>query len=249
MTYARPIGYACLVAVIALIIVGLKTGRRALSSLGSIAFFLPTFGYFALSMFFLTGVGILRVLWLPFWDLSTSLLKLGDIIYLPYMILVYPFALVQLDIRVLLAYLAIGSGLLIFLLGTITWFYGKSERREIIDFWIYKYSRHPQYIGFLIWSYGVMLLAALSPSPCSIYAPSPQLHFFTSNSAQQSPIQQRAPTKRKTDHLRICSLHHNTHLAFTPVSSAELASRPRLAGMAIEPSPSPSSLIYQSIGP
>ena len=180
MTYARPIGYACLVAVIALIVVGLKTGRRTLSSLGSIAFFLPTFGYFALSMFFLTGVGILRVLWLPFWDLSTSLLKFGDIIYLPYMILVYPFSLIQLDVRVPLAYLAIGSGLLIFLLGTIAWFYGKSERREIIDFWIYKYSRHPQYIGFLIWSYGVMLLAALSPSPFGGYNPGPSLPWLIS---------------------------------------------------------------------
>lgn len=80
------------------------------------------------------------------------------------MILVYPFSLVQLDVRVPLAYLAIGSGLLIFLLGTIAWFYGKSERREIIDFWTYKYWRHPQYMGFLIWSYGVMLLAALPVS-------------------------------------------------------------------------------------
>lgn len=48
MRSVRPIGYACLVVVIAMIIVGFMTGRR-LSSSGSIAFFLPTFGYFALS--------------------------------------------------------------------------------------------------------------------------------------------------------------------------------------------------------
>ena len=180
MRYVRPIGYACLVVVIALIIVGFMTGRRSLSSLGSIAFFLPTFGYFALSMFFLAGVGILRVLWIPFWDSSTSLLKLGDIVYLPYMILVYLLGLLEVDIRVPLSFLAIGSGLLIFFLGTIAWFYGKFEGREIIDFWIYKYLRHPQYLGFLIWSYGVMLLATLSPFPRGGYNPGPSLPWLIS---------------------------------------------------------------------
>ena len=180
MRYVRPIGYVCLIGVMALIIVGFMTGRRGLTSLGSIVFFLPTFGYFALSMFFLAGVGILRVLWIPFWDSSTNLLKLGDIVYLPYMILVYPFALIGVDIRVPLASLAIGSGLLIFFLGTITWFYGKFEKREIIDFWIYKYSRHPQYLGYLIWSYGVMLLATLSKFPRGGYNPGPSLPWLIS---------------------------------------------------------------------
>jgi len=180
MIYVRPIGYACLGVVIALIILGFVTERRGLSSLGSIAFFLPTFGNFAFSMFFLAGVGILRFLWLPFWDSSPSLLKLGDIVYLPYMIVVYPFALLEVDIRISLAFLAIGSGLLVFFLGTIAWFYGKFERREIIDFWIYKYSRHPQYLGYLIWSYGVMLLATLSGFPRGGYNPSPSLPWLIS---------------------------------------------------------------------
>ena len=39
----------------------------------------------------------------------------------------------------------------------------KLKKRETIDFWIYRYSRHPQYLGFIIWSYGVMLIAALAP--------------------------------------------------------------------------------------
>ena len=183
MTYLRPIGYVCIVVVIALTIMGFKTGRGRLSSLGSIAFFLPTFGYYAAGMFFLTGVGILRLLWIPFWDMSTtfSILKLGDIVYVPYAIVVYPFALAGVDIRVLLSYLAIGSGLLVFALGTVAWFYGKSERREIIDFWIYKYSRHPQYLGFLIWSYGVMLLATLSPFPKGGYNPGPSLPWLLSS--------------------------------------------------------------------
>ncbi len=96
------------------------------------------------------------------------------------MILVYPFGLLGVDIRGLLALLTIGMGLLIFSLSTTTWLYGKLERREIIDFWIYKYSRHPQYLGFLVWSYGVLLLATISPFPKGGYAPGPSLPWAIS---------------------------------------------------------------------
>ncbi|MDH5685542.1 MAG: hypothetical protein OEY73_03305, partial [Hadesarchaea archaeon] len=161
----RPIGYACLGIVLSLIVVGFIKGKRGLSSMGSIAFFIPTFGYFAASMFFLAGAGVLRALWMPFLDSSIDFLKLGDIVYLPYMVIAYPFRLIGVDIGVSISNLAIGLGIFVFILGTITWFYGKFEKRKIFDFWIYKYSRHPQYLGFLIWSYGVMLLASLTPVP------------------------------------------------------------------------------------
>lgn len=161
MTSVRPIGYALLAVVIGLIIAGFVSKRRGLSSLGSIFLFLPTFGYFAAPMFFLAGLGILRVGWMPFGGAET-LLRLGDIVYVPYMIPVYLFELANIDIRMALAYIAIGSGLFIFTLGTITWFYGKHQGRGTVDFGIYKYSRHPQYLGFIIWSYGVMLLGALA---------------------------------------------------------------------------------------
>jgi len=189
MNIARPIGYTCLVIVIALILVGFITERRRLSSLGSFAFFLPAFGYFAASMFFLTGIGILRVMWLPFWDSYPALLKLGDIAYLPYWIIMYPLmahnmvnlpAVTYLVIGMSLASLAIGAGLLIFCVGTFTWFYGKLEKKEVFDFWIYKFSRHPQYLGFILWSYGVMLLTAIMPFPFGGYQPQPSLPWLIS---------------------------------------------------------------------
>jgi protein-S-isoprenylcysteine O-methyltransferase Ste14 len=160
MKVARPIGYTCLVAVIVLIAVGFITKRKNLASLGTILFFLPTFGYFAGSMFFLAGLGILRITWTPFWEFN--LINLGDIAYVPYMIPTYLFHLAGFDIRILLAITVIGLGFFIFLLGTIAWFYGKTEQRETVTFWIYKYSRHPQYLGYIIWSYGIMLLASLA---------------------------------------------------------------------------------------
>ncbi len=160
MVVARPVGYACLVIIAILIVAGFVTGKRKLSIFGSFAFFLPTFGYFFASMFFLAGLGILRVPFVPFWDPSTNLMNFGDISYLPYMALVYPFWLGGIDIREVLAWIAIGAGLFIFVLGTITWFYGRLQKRKTVDFWIYRHSRHPQYLGFIVWSYGVMLFAA-----------------------------------------------------------------------------------------
>jgi len=165
MVVARPVGYACLAVIAILIVAGFVTGKKRLSVLGSFAFFLPTFGYFFASMFFLAGLGILRVPFIPFWDPNVNLMNFGDISYLPYMALVYPFWLGRIDIREILAWIAIGGGLFIFILGTITWFYGRAQRRKTVDFWIYMHSRHPQYLGFIIWSYGVMLFAAQQPVP------------------------------------------------------------------------------------
>jgi protein-S-isoprenylcysteine O-methyltransferase Ste14 len=165
MVVARPVGYACLAVIAFLIVAGLVMGKRKLSIFGSFAFFLPTFGYFFASMFFLAGLGILRVPFIPFWDPSVNLMSFGDISYLPYLALVYPFWLGGVDIRELLAWIAIGIGLFIFVLGTIAWFYGKLQGRKTVDFWIYRYTRHPQYLGFIIWSYGVMLFAAQQPVP------------------------------------------------------------------------------------
>ncbi len=155
--HVRVVGYVCLTLLIILIIVGLITEKSGLSSMGGIAFFLPTYGYFVIHMSFLAGLGILKALWLPFWG---DLVKLGDIVYLPYMTLVYPFALIGIDIRRPLAYLVQDLGLLIFLLGTLAWFYARFRKKGMVDFWIYRLSRHPQYLGWIIWSYGLMLKAA-----------------------------------------------------------------------------------------
>jgi len=168
MNDLRPTSYICLVVVIALILLGFITKRRSFAFLGSFAFFLPVFGSFAGYMFFLAGVGILRVLWLPLLDLSPTLLKLGDIVYLPLWIATYPLILLDVQpmrqVSTILGNNVIFAGLLVFCLGALTWFYGRFEKREVVDFWIYKYSRHPQYLGFILWSYGFMLIMAFETS-------------------------------------------------------------------------------------
>jgi protein-S-isoprenylcysteine O-methyltransferase Ste14 len=178
MKTVRPVGYLCLAIIIILIIAGIITKNSRLSSLGAFLVFLPTFGYFAGSMFFLAGLGILRVAWIPFWE--NGIVDLGDIVYLPYMVITYIIALtgldlrtpiinvpgpghISIDVRWLLAFGINGIGLLIFFLGTMAWVYGKFMRRETVTFWVYNYSRHPQYLGYIIWSYGVMLQSSLAP--------------------------------------------------------------------------------------
>jgi protein-S-isoprenylcysteine O-methyltransferase Ste14 len=176
--HVRLIGYSCLVVVTVLIVVGLFTEKRGLSSLGAIALFLPTLGYFAGYMFFLAGLGMLRALWLPFWG---PLLKLGDIALLPYVTVVYPFALLGVDIRRGLAFLAITLGLLVFLLGTLAWLYARFQKRGTADIWLYRFSRHPQYLGWMMWSYGLMLLAIQAPIPMGGENPGASLPWLVSS--------------------------------------------------------------------
>jgi protein-S-isoprenylcysteine O-methyltransferase Ste14 len=154
----RAVGYTCLSLVILLALVGLVIERRELAFLGSIGFVLPIYAYFVLHMSFLAGLQILTVLWRPFWG---EVVRLGDVAYLPYAILVYPFSLAGLDVRRSVAGLFITLGLLILVLGVMAWFHARLHRKGTADFWIYRFTRHPQYLGWILWSYGLMLRVAL----------------------------------------------------------------------------------------
>jgi protein-S-isoprenylcysteine O-methyltransferase Ste14 len=153
----RVIGYTFIVILLLLAAVGLFTDKKSLASLGSVGFILPIYAYFLLHMSFLAGLGILTALWSPFWG---NLIRLGDIVYLPYMILVYPFSLIGIDIRRFLVGLFISLGLFLFITGVLAWFFAKYMKKPTADFWIYRFTRHPQYLGWIFWSYGIMLRVA-----------------------------------------------------------------------------------------
>ena len=154
----RAIGYACFALVVLLALVGLITQKRGLASLGSIGFILPIYAYFVLHMSFLAGLQVLTALWLPFWG---DLVRLGDIAYVPYMLLVYPLSLAGVDARQFVAGLFASLGLLIFVLGVLAWFYAHFQKKGTADFWIYRFTRHPQYLGWIMLSYGLMLRVSL----------------------------------------------------------------------------------------
>lgn len=153
----RAIGAAGLAATLALILVGLVAERRGLAATGAVLFFLPVFGHFAASMFFLAGLACLRVLWLPILDVSHKLMALGDVVYLPYAGVVYPLVVAGFDIRDQIPWVVMAAGAAIFAASTLTWFTARSEGRRVADGWLYRWSRHPQYVGWIVWSYGLLL--------------------------------------------------------------------------------------------
>ncbi|RLF17970.1 MAG: hypothetical protein DRN06_02655 [Thermoprotei archaeon] len=194
LNYLRPIGYVSLLAVIGLIVTGFIIKRSGFALLGSVAFHLPTFGHFAFTMFFLAGIGSLRLLWIPLLDISPVILKLGHIALLPYLLIALPASLIMKELMstihlsllegpaALISLMFMFAGLLIFTLSTATWLYGRFKGHKLIDYWIYKMSRHPQYLGFILWSYGLLLTTIWlgAQAPRGGYVPTPTLPWLIS---------------------------------------------------------------------
>ena len=130
----RLIGYICFGLMIALIAAGFITGKRGLASTGALLMFLPVFAQFAAVMFFLAGLGMLNVIWLPVLDVSFDAGRLGDIVYLPYQLLRSLFLKAGIDIHFPLVYGVIGIGLILFILGAFAWFIARQRKKDMADF-------------------------------------------------------------------------------------------------------------------
>jgi protein-S-isoprenylcysteine O-methyltransferase Ste14 len=163
----RPIGYVALLLTVALILVGSILRKQKAVLAGSIALYLPVFGHFAASMFFLAGIGAVRILWLPVFDVSPWLFDLGAVVYLPILLLFMAGRVIGIlmPLVFVLPFILQGLGFMVFLLGVMTWFQGRFKDVRIADFWAYRYSRHPQYLGFIIWSYGLLIFTVVAPIP------------------------------------------------------------------------------------
>ncbi len=172
------VGGAALAVSVALIVLGLLTRRRTPAVLGALLVWLPTFGAFAAAMFFLAGLGSLRLLWLPLWP---EAMALGDIAYLPYMVLVWPPWQLGVDLRGAVTIAAIASGLGLFILATATWLRTRwSGKQGLLTTGVYRWSRHPQYLGWILWTYGMTLLAAREPVPMAGENPGTMLAWVLS---------------------------------------------------------------------
>jgi protein-S-isoprenylcysteine O-methyltransferase Ste14 len=156
--HLKTYGYIGLLAVIILIAIGLLTQKHKLAFIGAFAIFLPVFGHFALTMFFLAGLGFLRFLWIPFTDISPIFMRLGDIITLPRDLLVWLGDLAEINLRSAIPVIFIAAGVSMFILGVYTWFTTKFVKKNVAVSLLYKVSRHPQYLGWILWSYGMFLL-------------------------------------------------------------------------------------------
>ncbi len=163
ISYLQVVGLICLCIILIVIILGFIIKKLAISSIGSFILFLPTFAHFFGGMFWVLGIQALQVIVLPLDACEYNILSWGSIIKLPYMIIDY-LASFSLDAEAFITYscyVIIFIGLMIFCFGVITWIQGFLKEKEIFDFSIYKCSRHPQYLGYLIWSYGIYLLTLI----------------------------------------------------------------------------------------
>jgi len=161
----RLIGYVCFALTVLVILVGFATRKSSLAALGAVAFMLPVFAQFAGVMFFLAGLGMLNLLWLPVLDISFDLQRLGLIIRAPYDLAMWLFRQVGVNAYWPLVILSIGGGLLIFFLGTLAWLSARARHQNVADLWVYRFSRHPQYLGWILWTYGLFLLLMRSLYP------------------------------------------------------------------------------------
>jgi len=156
--HLRWIGYASLFLILGLIIFGYATRRSGWALAGALGLFIPVFGQFALSMFFLAGLGFLRVSWLPFLEVSSfDLLDMGKVIYVPYWVLMWFFGLFSWNAHTFLSFFFMASGAFLFTWGVLLWFKSRYMGEKVATSWIYKISRHPQYLGWILWSYGFIL--------------------------------------------------------------------------------------------
>lgn len=156
--HLRTLGYGCFAVVLLLIGAGFAGRWTALATLGGLAFMLPVFAQFAGVMFFLAGLGLLNVVWLPVLDISLEISRLGLVIRTPYDLLRWLLGTLGVNGYWPLVVLFIASGLLVFWLGTFSWLSARAQGRAMAEGWVYRISRHPQYLGWILWSYGVYLL-------------------------------------------------------------------------------------------
>ncbi len=156
--HVRTVGYVAFFLLLGLIVLGFATRRTELAALGAVGVMLPVFAQFAGVMFFLAGLGVLNAVWLPILDVSYELQHWGRVIDAPNDVLRRLLGLVGVHSMWPTTVFFIGTGILIFLLGVYAWLSARARGRPVADAWIYRLSRHPQYLGWILWTYGLYLL-------------------------------------------------------------------------------------------
>ena len=156
--HVRLIGYVAFFLLIGLIAAGLSTKRTGLAALGAFGVMLPVFAQFAGVMFFLAGLGVLNVVWLPVLDISYEMQQWGLVINAPNDCLRWLLGFVGIHSIWPTTVFFIAAGILLFLLGVYAWLVARARGHGVADSWVYRISRHPQYLGWVLWTYGAYLL-------------------------------------------------------------------------------------------
>ncbi|MFX0171609.1 MAG: hypothetical protein ACFE9L_06795 [Candidatus Hodarchaeota archaeon] len=182
-----------LILLLILIIAGFLLKKFKISLGSSIILMLPILSYFSFAMTWLSGMSALMMLWLPIVNVSPELLALGDIFFAPFLVpIMFLWGISSEDnlllfrgssgtllwwLKIMIPLLITTIGIGLFTFSITTWLYGKSQGKEIVTFWIYKYSHHPQYLGFLLTTYGLVILLGFVPNQ-ERFIPAPSLFWL-----------------------------------------------------------------------
>ena len=188
------IGNILLISILLLGVHGIRRGKTNISILSSILYFIPTlFNLIAgMTVLFagleLLGVFIERIIGVESVTrvILMHLYNVGRVFLVPYWVIldrVAPTATEQWNVTPIIRDSYGGFfvllGLSILFLGVAAWINSKYEDRELAVSGIYRFSRHPQYLGYILWSYGMTILTTFRQHPMR-YPLTPTINWIIS---------------------------------------------------------------------
>lgn len=163
-------GDLILILVLIIAIKGITRKRYLASVISAVVYFTPTLFVFVVRMtILLTGLEILVFLTLGItWRLYGS----GQVFLVPYWLAITAYASeggriwanIE-QVRDVYGDIFIIVGLLVLFLGVAAWLNTKYQGRRLVDSGIYRLTRHPQYLGYILWSYGMLILSTYNQAP------------------------------------------------------------------------------------
>ena len=173
-------GYVILILGLIIAIKGITRKRYLASVLSAVVYFVPTLLVFVTRMTILfTGLEILVFLigiTLRLCGIEGNFLfrlfSSGQIFFVPYWIAIKEYASEGGEIwanieqvRDVYGGIFIIVGLLVLFLGVAAWLNTKYQGRTLVDSGIYRLTRHPQYLGYILWSHGMLILSTYNNAP------------------------------------------------------------------------------------
>ena len=173
-------GYVILILILITAVRGIARKRYYASVISAVVYFAPTLFVFVVRMTVLfTGLEIpvflmAYLLWVCGieGDFLFRLFGSGQVFLVPYWIAITAYASEGGDIwanieqvRDIYGSIFIIVGLLVLFLGVAAWLNTKYQGRRLVDSGIYRLTRHPQYLGYILWSYGMLILSTYNQAP------------------------------------------------------------------------------------
>jgi protein-S-isoprenylcysteine O-methyltransferase Ste14 len=174
------LGDVILILVLAMAIMGIIWRRYYASFPSAVVYFAPTLFVFVVGMSTLfTGLEILyfpiTYVFREYEIFSRNLWKffyVGQVFLAPYWVAITAFASEGgriwaniKQVRDVYGSTFIVVGLLVLFLGVAAWLNTKYQGRRLVDSGIYRLTRHPQYLGYILWSYGMLVLSTYNQAP------------------------------------------------------------------------------------